>query len=217
MCLLCGCGSGSSDPTSPAVLLPQVPLPSGRLVAFMGDSITQYWSGGPPAYPTVPITTLVPGALEEGVAGQTTQQMQARFATDVLSKNPAVVVILGGTNDLRLEPSPSIDAIAAMAESAAASGARVVICTLPPSELWLGSTFLTQAETAPEEESFDWQLRVLALDYGYTLVDYYSAMLNPDGSPNESLFIADHIHPNAAGYSVMWSVLRPALARLQAQ
>lgn len=217
MILLYGCGSGSKAPTAPTALLSQTPLPAGSVVAFMGDSITQYWAGGPPAYPAVSITTLVPGALDEGIAGQTTQQMQARFATDILAKSPAVVVILGGTNDLRLEQNPNIDAIAAMAEAAAANGARVVICTIPPSELWLGSTFLTQAETAPAEQSFNGQLQSLAQDYGYTLVDYYSVMLNSDGTPNESLFLSDRIHPNATGYSVMWNALRPALVKVESQ
>ena len=66
--------------------------------------------------------------------------MQQRFAADVLAKKPDVVVILGGTNDLRLQQDPTTYSID---EMAAAAGVRVVIGTVPPSELWLGSTFLT--------------------------------------------------------------------------
>jgi lysophospholipase L1-like esterase len=183
----------------------------------MGDSITQYWGGGAPAYPTIPITTLVPGAIDAGIAGQVTEQMQSRFAADVLANNPSVVVILGGTNDLALQESPNIDAISAMAQAAAAAGVRVVLGTVPPSELWLGSTFLTQAETVPAIEGFNAQLKQLASANGYAVADYYPAMVNPDGSPNENLFLSDHIHPNADGYAVMWNVLRPVLVNAEAQ
>ena len=183
----------------------------------MGDSITQYWGGGPPAYPTVTITALIPGGVDAGIAGQTTQEMQQRFAMDVLAWNPAIVVLLGGTNDLALEQNPDTDAIAAMAEAAATAGASVVIGTLPPSQLWLGSTFLTQAQTTPAITRFNSQLETLASAHGYLVADYYSAMLNPDGSSDQNLFLPDHIHPNADGYAVMWNVLRPVLATLESR
>ena len=80
------------------------------------------------------------------------QQMQSRFAADVLANNPSVVVILGGTNDLALLESPNIDAISAMAQTAATAGVRVVVGTVLPSELWLGSTFLTQAIIVPDQQ-----------------------------------------------------------------
>ena len=218
MGFLGACGGSSTESSSSTTTIPQeVPLASGPVVAFMGDSITQYWDGGAPAYPTLPITTLVPGALDEGIAGQTTDQMQQRFASDVLSKNPDIVVILGGTNDLRLEDSPSIDSIAAMASAAAAAGIHVVIGTVPPSELWLGSTFLTQAQTGPAIRQFNLQLRQLASAQGYDLADYWSPMVDGDGSTNEDLFLSDRIHPNADGYAVMWAVLRPVLVKVEAQ
>jgi acyl-CoA thioesterase I len=214
--LLSACGGDSTDSSTTAP--PQeVPLQNGPMVVFMGDSITQYWGGGAPAYPTIPITTLVPGAIDAGIAGQVTEQMQSRFAADVLANNPSVVVILGGTNDLALQESPNIDAISAMAQAAATAGVRVVLGTVPPSELWLGSTFLTQAETTPAIAGFNAQLKQLASANGYAVADYYVAMVNPDGSPNENLFLSDHIHPNADGYAVMWSVLHPMLVNVEAQ
>lgn len=220
--LLAACGDTSTDPASTgnstATVQEQIPLPSGGpVIAFMGDSITQYWSGGAPAYPTIPITTLVPGAIDAGVAGQTTEEMQQRFATDVLAKKPDVVVILGGTNDLRLVQDATTYSIDDMAAAAAAAGVRVVIGTVPPSELWLGSTFLTQSETTPTILRFNTELERVAAAHAYLVADYYSAMVNSDGSSNQDLFLSDHIHPNAAGYAVMWGVLRPVLATLEGQ
>ena len=159
----------------------------------MGDSITQYWGGGAPAYPTVPITTLVPNSVDVGIAGQTTDQMQQRFATDVLAIAPDIVMILGGTNDIARDRTPTVGNIAAMADAAAAAGVTVVIGTVPPSEIWLGSTFLTQSETTPTILRFNTELERIAAAHGYLVADYYSAMVNSDGSSNQDLFLSDHI------------------------
>lgn len=205
--LVSACGNGSSSPAAPPI--EASPLPPGPLVVFMGDSITQYWGGGAPAYPNPPITTLVPGAIDAGVAGEVTQDMQQRFAADVLAKNPQVVVILGGTNDIRLQQNPTVDAIASMAQQASAAGIRVVIGTVPPSELWLGSTFLTESQSVAAVITFNTQLRALASAYGYAVVDYYGALTNGQGLPEEdAYFLSDEIHPSAEGYVIMWNVLR---------
>src|SRR5688572_29214196 len=45
--------------------------------------------------------THVPGAINAGVSGNETGQMLARFDADVLAHDPAVLVLLGGTNDIR--------------------------------------------------------------------------------------------------------------------
>jgi hypothetical protein len=54
-------------------------------VVFLGDSITD-----------------LPGKpyINRGIDGQTTPQMLVRFRQDVMSLHPAVLVVLGGTNDL---------------------------------------------------------------------------------------------------------------------
>ncbi len=212
--LLSACGGDSSSTPPPTEASP---LPAGPVVAFMGDSITQYWSGGSPAYPT-PITTLVPGAIDAGIAGEVTQDMQQRFAADVLARSPQVVVILGGTNDIRLQQNPTVDAIASMAQHASAAGIRVIIGTVPPSELWLGSTFLTESQSIAAVTTFNEQLQALASAYGYAVVDYYSALANAQGLPkDDGYFLTDHIHPSAEGYVIMWNVLRPVLVSVEAQ
>lgn len=206
--LLCGCGGGTGGATTTQVL----PLQSAVAgpVVFIGDSITQFWQdGAPPTYPTA-VPTLderLPGVVDVGVSGQTTAQMLARFQTDVLAQHPSVVVILGGSTDLRVTPDATIDSISAMAEQAAAAGAEVILGTVPPSALWTASTFLTQEQTLPAIQQWNSQLKTLAAAYGYKVADYYAVMVNPDGTENTSLFIADAIHPDSAGYAVMWSVV----------
>jgi hypothetical protein len=40
--------------------------------------------------------------------------------------------------------------------------------------------------------------------------DYYDEFLNPDGTVNDSLFL-DGLHPNPAGYALMWKVVAPLI------
>lgn len=213
---LSGCGGSTVTPNTGTSIATPTPR-TDEIVVFIGDSLTQGWGpeglyGTPIANPT--LDHLVPGSINAGISGQTSDQMLARFNTDVLSHHPAVVVIGAGTNDLRFDPNATVDNVATMAEEASSAGARVVITTVLPSALWTASTVMTQSEDLPDIQRFNHDLRLLTQTYGYTFVDYYDEMLNPDGSENTTLFIQDEIHPNEAGYSVMWSVLHPELVSL---
>lgn len=220
LCLVmsaCGGGTEQAPVSAPPV---ESPKPA-KVVVFMGDSITRLWIGGIPGQPPPfdaavadpMLDKLLPGVIDVGIGGQTTPSMLTRFSADVLSNHPDVVIILGGTNDLRADPLAGTDSIAAMADKAAASGARVIIGTIPPGALWTSSVVLTQADTDTEIRRFNGQLRLLANAYEYTLVDYYAA-LSLNGSQNGALFTPDLIHPNKAGYVAMWNALKPALAQL---
>ena len=95
-------------------------------VVFLGDSITDAWSneqfGG--FFPGK-------GYINRGISGQTTPQMLVRMKPDVLAFSPKVIVLLAGTNDIAGNTGPETDEdiernIAAIAELASASGARMV-------------------------------------------------------------------------------------------
>ncbi|MDQ6613062.1 MAG: GDSL-type esterase/lipase family protein, partial [Gemmatimonadota bacterium] len=72
-----------------------------KRVVFMGNSITEAWA---PLF-----SQLFPGKpyVGRGISGQTTPQMLVRFRQDVIALKPAVVVILGGTNDIAGNTGPS--------------------------------------------------------------------------------------------------------------
>src|SRR5438477_156789 len=105
------------------------PAPPGeKRVVFMGNSITEGWARS--------FATLFPGKpyIGRGISGQTTPQMLVRFRQDVSALKPAVVVILGGTNDIAGNTGPSTlemieDNIASMTELARASG--IASCSPP--------------------------------------------------------------------------------------
>jgi lysophospholipase L1-like esterase len=169
------------------------------VVAFMGDSITQLWD--------IPDYDMATPSINFGVADQTTPQMEARFNNDVIASAPGVVVILGGINDLWLYgPSgTNIDSIKAMAAAATAANIKVILCSVMPSD------FLNQRFALSDIEAFNAQLIQLAKENGYLYADYYDEFLTPDGQANNSLLM-NGLHPNAAGYTKMWAVLKPLIA-----
>src|SRR5580692_12387086 len=66
--------------------------PGEARVVFFGDSITDIWK----------LDESFPGKgyINRGIGGQTTPQMLVRFRQDVIDLQPAVVIILAGTNDI---------------------------------------------------------------------------------------------------------------------
>jgi hypothetical protein len=150
---------------------------------FTGASIIDYWP--------MPLH-------KDGVVGETSSQVLARFSTDVLNHGYARVIILCGTNDvlqgdpnLTTELPANLQAMAAMANNA---GIEVVLSELPP----LSGVF---ANLNPNIIAANATIAQLAAQHGYLVVDYYTPLVNhPEDFP-------DGIHPNGAGYVVMESAL----------
>jgi hypothetical protein len=179
----------------------QVNSTSPPVVVFMGDSITYGW-------------TLPAGIYNEGVNGQVSSEMLARFQTDVLSHDPTVVAILAGTNDLLKIEYPNTDSIAAMAAAAQAGGACVILGTVPPDTSWVADGY-TQAAGDRRVAEFNSALLILAHSYGYLVADYHAALINADGTQNPALFLPDGIHPTTDGHAAMWNVVHPLLDRCE--
>jgi len=178
---LCGCGGSSYSSLSSNVSLTQV--------AFMGDSITSFWS--------LPVVNL-------GVPGNTTSLMLARFPDEVTGHGYQIVVILGGINDLTHNQTPeeALANITKMAQAARSAQIDVVLCELTPD--------------FQENDGYDSAVRALnasivqlATAQHYTLVDYYDPMA---GHPE---YFKDGLHPTDAGYAVMAQALLPTLTRLE--
>lgn len=192
----CG-GSGASVQATPP---PQQSKPLSNVVAFMGDSITALWDL--PLYDSGQTINL-------GILGATTIQMLAQFDT-VIAASPGVVVILGGINDFHLlgPAATNIDSIKAMAAQAKAAGIRVILCSvMPETKVFQGAG---AGLTMTDIEEFNQKIINLAQANGYLYADYYDEFLNHDGTVNNSLLI-DGLHPNAAGYAVMWRVIQPLI------
>jgi lysophospholipase L1-like esterase len=172
----------------------------------MGNSITESWA---PLFPTQ-----FPGKpyIGRGISGQTTPQMVLRFHQDVIALKPAVVVILGGTNDIAGNTGPSTlemieDNLAAMTEMAQANGIRVVLCSVLPV---LDYPWKRGLEPAPKIVALNQWMRQFAASRGAVYLDFHSAMSDERQGMRADL-ASDGVHPNAAGYAIMASLLEPAI------
>jgi lysophospholipase L1-like esterase len=175
-------------------------------VVFMGDSITEFWK---PAHPEF----FGENYVNRGVAGQTTAQMLVRFRQDVIALKPAVVHILGGTNDFGGNGGPTTleaikNNIASMVDLATANEIRVVLGAVPPAGYfpWRPSI---QEPAQHIVELNEW-LRRFARDKNLFYVDYHEPLADERDAMKQT-FSNDGVHPNRDGYSVMEPLARRAI------
>lgn len=178
-------------------------------IVFMGDSITEFW------LVTHPDFFVGKPYINRGISGQTTPQMLLRFRQDVINLKPSVVVILAGINDIAGNTGPSTlemieSNIVSMIELAKANHIKVVLCSVLPA-----FKFPWNAEKEPAEIviKLNEKLKANAKKYNIVYVDYFSAMVNKQNGLKEELG-NDGIHPNAAGYLIMESILNAQLKKV---
>ena len=183
------------------------PATGERRVVFMGNSITEGWVRFFP--------TMFPGKpyIGRGIGGQTTPQMLVRFHADFVALKPAVVVILGGTNDIAGNTGPSTiemieDNLMAMTEVAQANGIRVVLSSVLPVYDYPWKRGLTPA---PKIVAINTWMKAYAARVGAVYLDYHGAMRDDRDGLRAGLG-DDGVHPNEAGYRIMADLAEKAIA-----
>jgi lysophospholipase L1-like esterase len=183
------------------------PRPGDQRVVFYGNSITDAWAGY--------FTTMFPGKpyVGRGISGQTTPQMLVRFRQDVIALQPAVVVILAGTNDIAGNTGPSTlamiaDNLTSMVELARANGVRVVLSSVLPAYDYPWRPGLEPAGTIVALNAW---MREYAASHDVGYIDYHSAMADERQGLRADLTY-DGVHPNEAGYRVMAPLAERAIA-----
>ncbi len=188
------------------------PAPGEQRVVFLGDQVTELWGkGGARFFPGKPY-------LNRGIAGQTTAQMLVRFRQDVIALKPAVVIILGGTNDLTGVLGPGTegtvsDNITSMTELAKANRIRVVLASLTP----VCDCFKDQTAVRPQGKiaALNGWIREYAERSGSVYLNYYSALA--EGRDFRKTLTIDGLLPNDAGYDIMATLAEQAIARALAK
>jgi lysophospholipase L1-like esterase len=171
--------------------------PDSSRIVFLGDSITEGWAK----------ETLFadhPHFVGRGISGQTTQQMLVRFRADVIELKPAVVHIMGGTNDVAGNNGPESDAeiegaITSMVELARANQIKVVLASIPPAADFNWHPGL---KPTPRLRRLNAWLKSYSRQAGTGYVDYWPALAAEDGSMKSALSM-DGVHPNADGFKAM--------------
>lgn len=176
-----------------------------KSLVFLGDSITQGWGDNlGNSFPGVKVAN-------RGISGDTTRGMLIRLKEDVLSLNPAGVVMLMGTNDLEEKATPeqiagNLKRIVAELKSHNDKMPIVLCLVFPSSE--------TKKRPADKIKAIN-ALYAAAVkgDPQVTVIDTYTLFADDKGDAKKEEF-PDLLHPNAAGYARWAASLRPILATL---
>lgn len=177
-------------------------------VVFYGDSITEGWgrTGSESFFPGK-------GYLNRGISGQTTAQMLLRFRQDVIALDPAVVVILAGTNDIAGNTGPASQAMIednlhSMVELAQAHGIKVALSSVLPVSAYPWRPGLQPAASV---RALNAALKGYAEQQRLVYLDYHAALGNADGGLDKAL-AEDGVHPTPAGYAKMAPLAEAAVA-----
>lgn len=159
---------------------------TGSSIVVLGDSLAEGYDVKPEeCYVALLSARFGVPIVNAGVSGDTTAGGLARLQKDVLDRNPRVVIVELGGNDLlhRVATAETEANLAAIVEAVQRAGAAVVLVGVDGP---LGTGGATPT------------MRALSRKYGTALVpNVLSGIL---GTPQ---LMADQIHPNAAGHAIM--------------
>ena len=177
-------------------------------VVFYGNSITQIWDEIHPEFFTTN------GFVGRGIGGQTSSELLVRFRQDVIDLHPKTVVILCGTNDIAqnngiIAPEHILGNIISMCELAQVNNIRPILCSLLPARSFYWHPTIT--DVPQKIHALNELIRAYAEQHDIIYVDYYSAMVDTDGSLKPGL-TDDEVHPTLAGYAVMEPIILQVLA-----
>jgi lysophospholipase L1-like esterase len=142
-----------------------------------------------------------------GIAGQTSAQILARFSQDVIALKPDVAFIIAGTNDILSGMTeaqliaPLMNNIEQMIMRCVAAGIAPFLCTPPCKD-----------EAIPETQSVQQYYYDLANFYGIPLLDINRLVVNPATGAYKAGYSADGVHPNATACDAISTELALALA-----
>lgn len=180
---------------------------NGIKVVCLGDSIT--W--GFPYGPEYSWVSMLEGILDaefinEGVNGNTTDDMLRRFYRCVIRNEPTHLVILGGANDVMWQES--IDRIVrnlqTMVEKARAEGIKVIMAT---------PTAINHREVERRLSRLRSWIKGYARENSLPVIDFAAAYFDADGRIRAELLLLDGAHPNKDGYRAMFEQIDRNLFR----
>ncbi len=184
------------------------PKANEHRVIFMGNSITEGWSGVFPNFFTD--NTYV----NRGVSGQTTPQMLLRFRQDVIALQPKAVVILAGTNDIAGNTGPMtlqmiMDNLISMVELANANAIKVILCSVLPAFDYPWRPGLSPNTKIP---ALNQLMESYANTHDIIYLNYFDAMTDGNNGMQAEL-TTDGVHVSKKGYELMIALVQEAIAK----
>lgn len=158
-----------------------------------------------------------------GICGELTGDMVLRFTRDVLTHRPSYVPILGGTNDLGWNTSPSdiICNLTTMYEQTRSMGSLPIPVTVPSIRVEGDSGGTVGQEWIAEHLARRSRLNKLIQEYadsnGLAYVDLFAATGDPANGQLAERYSNDGIHLTTAGYQLFAEqvahILKPLLGQ----
>lgn len=165
-----------------------------NVIACLGDSITEgYLVATADSYPSQLAAITGKTVYNRGVGGTRSSYGVSIVGTVLDRYNPGYLLILYGVNDLihgASQPA-TITNLRTMIQAAKANSTVPIVATLTP-------TYGSHAWVADDVIALNGQIRTMAAEEGVDVADLEAAF----GS-DESLILADGLHPNASGARVI--------------
>lgn len=187
----------------------------GNRVVYLGDSITAAsWQNSTltqgssfPLYAQMLSGGRALTVRNAGVSGERSDQMLARFDTDVTPYAPNAVMLTAGRNDIAQAVTLAVfrTNVETIMAKIRAIGAVPVIGLIPPTN--------TGAQH-PDTIKFNTWLKYYAATNGIIVVDFYSLLVDPVNGNYLSAYNGDGLHPNHAGYMAMGQLVSDKLSSL---
>lgn len=177
--------------------------PSQPRYVLLGDSATDLWR----------LNEYFGGQdfVNRGIAGQTTNQILARFLADVVALRPLAVVVLAGSGDIAagITPSAIADNLVMMGDVAKAHSVQPLFASVLPAN---GEA--AKARTPEAIQKINKWIRDYCIRENFVFIDYYTAMADSKGMMKAE-YTDDGVNPNARGYRVMSPILLDGIERLR--
>ncbi len=173
-----------------------VPLSKRDVLVCLGDSITDGFTFG-----QIMIQALreagkpTPAIICAGAGGHTLAQMAERFDRDVAVYHPRIVTVNAGTNDVGrgVTPAEYAQTLRVIAAKATAIHARLVLLT---------PCMIRNPQQDARAQQYTPLLRTVARECGCGVAEDY-ALLCQARSGGDEVLVADGIHPNYLGQSLL--------------
>ena len=190
--------------------LPQANKPR---VVFLGDSITDGWR----------LNEYFPDRdfVNRGISGQITSQMLGRMESDVIRLQPAIMLVLGGTNDIaRGIPVSTIENnLMAIADLAEFHQIKVILASvLPVSDYHKDvnpNYEMTRTRPPATIRTLNDWIRSFCARRDFAYLDYYSQTVDANGYLKAEI-ADDGLHPNGMGYRIMAPLVLAAVDKMLA-
>ncbi len=193
-------------------------------IICLGDSLTRGFGVKPrETWVSLSNERLVAQILNQGISGDTSGGMMARFQTEVVPAHGSAVFIMGGGNDFRAGCPVGVvqSNILGMIYQAQARGIQPMLgLALPPdpqtmSQDW-GDFPGNFDIIEPRKQLRKW-LQEFARKFQIPLVDFYPLFFldqNTEGEINSALYL-DGLHPNQQGHQLMADCFCQAMGNMQ--